>query len=109
MAAQLEAVFATRPAAHWVDWLADAGAAVGPVNEIGDLFDDARVRARGSIGALGELRAVRSPIRLLDAQGGERSEPLLRAPEQGEHTAAALAEAGFSAGEIAALRADGAL
>ena len=108
IAARLAAVFATRPAAEWL-WLADAGAAVGPVHESADLFDDSHVRARGSIAGQGAERVVRSPIRLLDAQGHEAPPPITPAPALGAHADAALAEAGFTPDEIAALRADGVL
>jgi len=109
VAARLEAIFATQPAAYWVDTLADAGAAVGPTHEIADLFGDRHVRARGSITEMGELKIVRSPLRLLDGEGKEDAPAITPPPELGEHTDAALSAAGFSAAEIAALRAAGAI
>jgi crotonobetainyl-CoA:carnitine CoA-transferase CaiB-like acyl-CoA transferase len=104
VAARLEAIFATRPAAHWVDSLADAGAAVGPTHEIADLFTDRHVKARGSITGMGNLEVVRTPIRLLDAQGGEDVPAITPPPALGEHTHAALSAAGLGAAEISALR-----
>ena len=105
----LATIFATRPAAEWVDRLADAGAAVGPVHEVQDLFEDRHVVARGSIVELGTARVVRNPIRLLDADGREDPVVMTGPPALGAHTDHALGEAGYQAHEIAALRADGVL
>ena len=102
--ASLEAIFATKPAAHWVDNLADAGAAVGPTHEIADLFTDRHVKARGSIVDMGSVKVVRTPIRLLDARGEEDAAVITPPPALGEHTDAALSAAGLGAAEIAALR-----
>lgn len=107
VAGRLEKIFATRPAAHWVDTLADVGAAVGPTHEIADLFSDRHVKARGSITDMGNLRVVRTPIRLLDAKGHEDAPAITPPPGLGEHTDQALAAAGVSAGEISDLRAAG--
>ncbi len=113
VAEQLEQVFATRPAGEWVDLLADAGAGVGPVNRVEDLFDDAHVQARGSIVTLGGdpdgARVLRTPVRLLDADGTEAPFAPDPPPAVGEHTDAVLAAAGFTADETAALHRDGAV
>jgi alpha-methylacyl-CoA racemase len=107
---ELAAIFATRPAAEWVERL-PAAAAVGPVNTVGELLDDPHVQARGSVveiaGAEGRPRALRTPVRLRGPDG--REEPFTAGPPPGpgEHTDAALAAAGFAPDEIAALRDDG--
>jgi len=48
---------------------------------------------------------LRGPVRLADAEAPENAP----APAMGEHTEILLAEAGFTAAEIAALRQDGAI
>jgi alpha-methylacyl-CoA racemase len=113
LAEELAAIFVTRPAADWVALLGPAGAAVGPVYAVDELFDDANVRARGSVVELvGEgtsARALRSPVRLRRADGTEEPFPSTPPPAAGSNTDDALAAAGFDADEIAALHADGAV
>jgi crotonobetainyl-CoA:carnitine CoA-transferase CaiB-like acyl-CoA transferase len=110
LADELAAIFATRPAADWVERL-PAAAAVGPVNSVADLFEDAHVRARGSVVELtgdgAGTRALRSPVRLRRPDGTEEPFTVGPPPGLGEHTDAALAAAGFAPDEIAALHDDG--
>jgi alpha-methylacyl-CoA racemase len=106
--ARLAEVFRTKPAA---DWCADPGffGGVGPVNELADLLDDPQVSERGSLVELKDspVRVLANPIRFGSASGAEASHGLLVPPDLGTHTDEVLAAAGFDAGEIAALRADG--
>ncbi len=106
LAAELSKVFASRSADDWEAALADAGASFGPVRTVEALLDDPHVEARGSIIELEDdarTRALRTPVRLRDAQGQESPANRGAPPELGEHTDAALAEAGYSPDEIAAL------
>jgi crotonobetainyl-CoA:carnitine CoA-transferase CaiB-like acyl-CoA transferase len=106
LAEELAALFATRTAAEWEAQLADTGAAVGPVRTIEDLLDDPHVAARGALVELDDdqhTRVLRTPVRLRDAAGAERPVQLGPPPALGEHTDAALADAGFTADEIARL------
>ena len=84
IADRLEEMFATRPAGEWVDLLGDH-AAVGPVHRVEDLFDDADVQARGSVVTIGGdpdgARILRTPVRLVDADGTEA--PFAPAPPPG--------------------------
>ncbi len=109
---ELAAIFATRTAAEWVEQL-PAAAAVGPVNSVDDLFDDPHVQARGSIveltGSGAGTRVVRSPVRLRKPDGTEDPFAPEPPPALGAHTDDALAAAGFTPDEIAALHADGAV
>ena len=113
LAEELGALFATRPAAEWLDLLVDANAGFGPVHTIDDLLDDPHVQARRSVVTIdGEpdgTRVLRSPVRLLDAEGHEAPFAPTAPPASGEHTDDALAAAGFGADEIAALHAAGAV
>ena len=104
---ELTALFRARSRDEWLALLADADACLGPVNSIGEALADPQTQARhvilgGEDGQAPMLRSVpllsETPARLL---GG--------APALGAHTAAALAEIGYSAAEIAALHASGAL
>jgi crotonobetainyl-CoA:carnitine CoA-transferase CaiB-like acyl-CoA transferase len=113
LAAELEALFATRPASEWVELLVDAGAGFGPVNTVGDLLDDPHVVARGSVVTLdgdpSGARVLRTPVRLVDAEGEEAPFTPTAPPASGAHTDEALAAAGFTADEISSLRRDGAV
>lgn len=80
----------------------------GPVFDAADIFDDPHFRVRGMLveteqpGAARPLTIAGTPVHMSDTPGGVRH----RAPLVGEHTDATLVDFGFSAGEIAALRAD---
>jgi len=93
--------------AEWVDILNAAGVPCGPVNRMDAVFADPQVQALGIardvvVGGR-QVQLVGQPIEMDDADAGPRTE----APEPGAHTDAVLAAAGYSADEIAALRADG--
>jgi crotonobetainyl-CoA:carnitine CoA-transferase CaiB-like acyl-CoA transferase len=106
LAQELAALFATKTAAEWEAQLADAGAAVGPVRTIEDLLDDPHLAAREVLVELEDdqhARVVRTPVRLRDETGAERPVQLGPPPALGEHTDTALADAGFTADEIARL------
>ncbi len=112
LAEELAAVFATRPAAEWEAQLADAGAAVGPVRDIEELLDDPHLAARTALVELDDdahTRVLRTPVRLRDATGAERPVHLAPPPALSEHTDTALADAGFTADEIAGFHDRGAV
>ena len=83
----------------------------GPVFSAADIFADPHFRARSMLveteqpGATQPLTLAGTPVRMLGTPGGVHR----RAPLTGEHTDSTLADLGFDADEIAALRADGAL
>jgi len=105
----IEEVTATRSAAHWLEVLRGAGVPCGEIADYADVFTDPHLDARGFFvdlahPRLGAVRALGTPLRFASgATKLERAGPLL-----GEHTRAALAEAGCSAREVDALIADGA-
>lgn len=81
----LEARLAERPAGEWVTALNEAGVAAAIINSVGELLQDADIRA-GLIGTVttprGPVRQLRTPIRL-----GGTPLPLSAAPPAlGEHT-----------------------
>ena len=93
------------------EWVADfdaAGVPAGPVNTVFELVDDAQVAANDLVieqehPAAGRIRAAGPVLRVLDREPVEpRPAPLL-----GEHADELLAELGYDADEISALRRSG--
>jgi crotonobetainyl-CoA:carnitine CoA-transferase CaiB-like acyl-CoA transferase len=104
---RLAAIFKTRAARDWVDLLGPLGAAVNPVNAGPDVAADPHAVARGAFLEVSGESVPANPIRLIDAQGQRTATADSEPPLVGEHTAEALAAAGFSSAEIAKLRSDG--
>jgi len=104
---ELAAVFATRPLAHWAALFADAPACVTPVLRLDETLTHPHFQARGMVvtDEAGGQPQFGYPVKMT---GFAPTVPR-RAPRPGEHTDAVLAEAGFDAGAIAALRASGAI
>jgi len=108
--AELEAIFAARTRDEWADFAGEHDVCLAPVLEGDEPREDPQLRARGAFIRVPSPRegrdvpAVASPVRLR----GEAA-PLRPAPALGEHGAEVLGEAGFSAGEVEALRAAGTL
>jgi alpha-methylacyl-CoA racemase len=107
---RLAEAFRAKPASAWLAHPGLAGG-VGPVNEPADLVADPQLVERGSIVELATsgAKVLANPIRYLSASGAAASAARSDPPELGADTDAALAAAGFTADEIAGLRADGAL
>jgi crotonobetainyl-CoA:carnitine CoA-transferase CaiB-like acyl-CoA transferase len=106
---RLAAIFATRPAAEWVDMLGPVGTAVGSVNRGPDILSDPHAQGRGSVVEIDGVPVPANPIRLRDPSGPLSATATLPPSEPGAHTDTTLAAAGFSAGEIAELRRSGAV
>ena len=106
--AELETIFATRPAADWVSRFDAVDIPCGPVNTVPQAMADPLLAARfEEHPAMPGLPLIGFPAHL--AQGmlgiGEMKPP----PRIGEHSAAILGELGYTAEEIAALAAQGAV
>ena len=93
-----------------VEWEAHFGERVpcAAARHIEDMFDHAQVMAQDFVAvmehpAVGRYRALTAPIKF----GGTPCAPAFGAPTLGEHSARVLAEHGYSADEIARLRAIG--
>ncbi|MDE2516172.1 MAG: CoA transferase [Rhodospirillales bacterium] len=98
----------TKPAAHWIELLEEAGVPCGPINRIDQVFADPQVKhlkmaipmASPTIGTKDVVASA------LTITGFEKK---IRRPtaDAGQHTAEILGQYGYSADEIAALRAKG--
>jgi crotonobetainyl-CoA:carnitine CoA-transferase CaiB-like acyl-CoA transferase len=106
---RLEEIFLQRSRDEWVAELAHLDTCFGPVNDIGEAFEDPQVRARGMVqevpSPLGPMPALGNPLKLV----GDEIPPARPAPGLGEHTDDVLREAGLTADEIAGLRSVGAV
>jgi crotonobetainyl-CoA:carnitine CoA-transferase CaiB-like acyl-CoA transferase len=94
--------------ADWLERLARAEVPCGPIASVLEALESPQARALGSVveldhPVLGTIRQVAPPFALSATPGAVRTPP----PTLGEHTDAILAEAGYDAGEIARLRAEG--
>jgi alpha-methylacyl-CoA racemase len=108
--ADLRAVFARRDRDEWVALLADADTCVSPVNDITEVVADPQLLARGGLveakhPTAGTFRQL-GPV--LAGSGPRRAVHELR-DAAATDTDTLLTAAGFSAAEIAALRAEGAV
>jgi crotonobetainyl-CoA:carnitine CoA-transferase CaiB-like acyl-CoA transferase len=97
----LDAIFATRRTAEWVDVLTAAGVPCAPVNDVAGALAEEQVAARGGLveidhPVLGLIRQIRSPFRF---EGVEL--PAARGPFRGEDTASVLRDlCGYSDSRI---------
>jgi formyl-CoA transferase len=101
LAAAIELVTVTQPAAHWIALLEANGIPCGPINDYARVFADPHVIAREMVvdvehPTLGRIRTLGSPVKM------SATPPLVRrrAPLLGEHTEEVLREAGFSDTEV---------
>ncbi|HZT78309.1 MAG TPA: CaiB/BaiF CoA-transferase family protein, partial [Vicinamibacterales bacterium] len=110
LAAAIEAVTAAQPCAHWLALFDANDIPCGPINDYARVFADPHLAAREVSVAidhpvLGAMRALGSPLKLSATPTNARR----RAPLLGEHTHAVLIGSGYTEGEIAELRAAGAI
>jgi crotonobetainyl-CoA:carnitine CoA-transferase CaiB-like acyl-CoA transferase len=90
-------IFLTKPTAHWVKLLVDAGVPAAPVATVGQMMVDEQVVARDMIveqqhPTAGKLRVVGVPVKLSATPGQVRTP----APALGEHTAEVLGKLGYA-------------
>ena len=117
LVALMQAVTRTRSTATWIALLEDKAVPCGPINDIGQAFDDLQVKARALVvnqplapaasakTTVESIATVASPLRLTTTPPVLRRAP----PVLGEHTEEVLAELGLDEPAIAALRASGVL
>jgi crotonobetainyl-CoA:carnitine CoA-transferase CaiB-like acyl-CoA transferase len=102
----IDAAFRTKTSAEWIAILNAAGVANGAVRDIGQMLNDPQLAAREMVQTLmhptvGATRVIGAPIKLSETEASVRTPP----PVLGQHTDAVLAELGYDANSIAALRA----
>jgi crotonobetainyl-CoA:carnitine CoA-transferase CaiB-like acyl-CoA transferase len=102
LGAELGALFATQPVAHWLALFAKAGVPAAPINSVHAALDSDIAHARGMRIELGGLPLVGSPLNLSETP----VEFCLPPPKLGEHTDEIAARFGF---DPAPLRAAGAV
>ncbi|MCX7686183.1 MAG: CoA transferase [Acetobacteraceae bacterium] len=106
--AEIAAALRGRGAEEWVSALTEAGVPAGPINDIAQVFADPQVRHLGLAEEVespvrGRIRLLAQPVRLSRSRSRLAAPP----PEAGQHSEEVLAEAGYTAEEIASLRAKG--
>lgn len=101
LVSEIERVTRTKPAAHWLELLREAGVPCGEIADYGDVFKDPHLAARKFFvdlehPVLGTLRGLGSPLRL------ERTPVRHRraGPRLGEHSAEVLREIGCTDADI---------
>lgn len=87
----------TNTTAYWVETMNEAGVPCGPINNMQQVFEDAQVQHLAIAQALGETTYLGQPFTLSRTASAITSHP----PAIGEHSAAILAEAGYTAEQIA--------
>ncbi len=108
----LPALTRAKPQAAWVDGLARLGVPCGPVNDIGQVFADPQVQARGMritlphpLAGTGTVDLIGNPLKLSATPVDYRRPP----PTLGQHTDEVLRELGLDEAELRTLRAEGAI
>lgn len=100
--AELAAVFRSRAQAHWVAIFDRVDCCVTPVLRLEEALVDPQVVAREMVIEVDGVRQFAPPVRLSHSERG----PSAPAPAAGADTDALLAELGFDAAEVDALRRD---
>jgi len=105
--AELDKALSRKTSAEWVELLNAKGVPCGPIFNIKETFENEQVQHLGLAvpvkhHALGEMRVQRPPATLSRTPASVR----MAAPDIGQHTDEILGELGFSAADIAQLRAD---
>ncbi|MCE2481984.1 MAG: CoA transferase [Alphaproteobacteria bacterium] len=109
---ELQAAFAARDRAAWLEILAAADVPSGPVNAVDEAMAMPQIAARGMIsdlGGQGSGRFAAMPVRRADGADGDGGPAERRAPGLAEHAHEILAEVGYTEADIVRLRQAGAV
>lgn len=109
---EIEAALSTRPSAHWTRVLNDVGVPAGPVLDVPEALSNPQVAGRGLLarfenvpGVGRDIEVARTGVRI-DGESPSVSDP---PPMLGADTESVLTGLGLDGGEIARLRAEGAI
>lgn len=109
---ELQAAFANNTAMYWEDRLNTEGVPASAIRTIPEIMEHPQVAHRRVIGRVRGAAGIEREIGLVTSgftAGNDGPAITAPPPGKGEHTDAVLREAGYTAGEIAELRAGGAL
>jgi crotonobetainyl-CoA:carnitine CoA-transferase CaiB-like acyl-CoA transferase len=106
----IESILTTQDAQHWLDAFEAAAVPAGPIYTVDAMFDDAQVKHLGiaqpvSHPVIGDYRVIGEPVGLSRTPAGIATPT----PDAGDHNDEILAELGYDAAAIAALRMSGAI
>jgi crotonobetainyl-CoA:carnitine CoA-transferase CaiB-like acyl-CoA transferase len=106
--AALDPYFRSRTTAEWVEALRAHDIWCAPVNSMAETFEDVAVKHIAPVlefehPRAGRVRVLKHPVRYSSGEATVRRSP----PDLGEHTDELLTELGFSADQLATMRADG--
>jgi formyl-CoA transferase len=106
--AMVQARIALKPVAHWLEQCRAAGIPCSPIHTLAEAINHPQVVARKLVqttphASLGDIPSVAFPVRFNEEPAQSASAP----PLLGQHTAQVLAEIGYDAAAIEALRARG--
>ncbi|HSS93413.1 MAG TPA: CaiB/BaiF CoA-transferase family protein [Candidatus Dormibacteraeota bacterium] len=106
--AALDPLFRRRTTAEWVELLRAHDIWCAPVNSMAETFEDAAVKDIAPVlefdhPRAGRVKVLKHPVRYSSGEATLRRPP----PELGEHTDEVLRELGYSAEQLAGMRADG--
>jgi crotonobetainyl-CoA:carnitine CoA-transferase CaiB-like acyl-CoA transferase len=102
------ALFAEKPAAHWLDALEKAGVPAGPIYKMDEMFTDPQVEHLQMAKSIhhpkrGDVSVVRQPLNMSRTPAEIRD----TLPDLGFHTDEILAGLGFDQAALQSLRTDG--
>ena len=104
----IEAVFATKPTAHWIEKLDAAGVPGGPVYTYDQILSDPHIKARKMVveidhPRIGRMKSLGLPIK----STGDLTQIRAPAPWLGQHSDEVLKSVGYQDKQLAALHAQG--